>query len=138
MAKRTRVRTPACAKKPVRAAKPVRAKRTRARKASARKPRNAKPVRAIESRRIQMTPALYDNVRYRFEHTSEGLASMAADLGCTPETVRNIAMREGWVRYRPPARDLSPAARLAAQVEAMTAALHPPLEGEGRSRSGVG
>ena len=37
---------------------------------------------------------------------------MAADLGCCHETVRNIAAREGWVRYVPPPRDLTPAARL--------------------------
>ena len=56
---------------------------------------------------------------------------MAADLGCCTETVRAIARREGWVRYEPPPRDLSPAARLRVRAERL-AALHPPLEGEGR------
>ena len=74
-----------------------------------------KPARKRGARRLNVTPELTANVRHRFEHSEERLATMAADLGCCIETVRAIARREGWVRYEPPPRDLSPAARLRAE-----------------------
>ncbi len=53
---------------------------------------------------------------------------------CTRPPSSNIAAREGWVRYVPPPRDLTPAAKLAAQAEALAAATLPPRSGgEGRS-----
>jgi hypothetical protein len=78
-----------------------------------------RPARAIEARRLKVTPELLANIRHRYEHTDESLSTMAADLGCTGQTVCNIAKREGWVRYVPPPRDLSPAARLLARAEAL-------------------
>ena len=80
----------------------------------------ARPTRAIEARRLKVTPELLANIRHRYEHTDEPLSLMAADLGCCGETVRNIAKREGWVRFVPPPRDLTPAARLAARAAALT------------------
>ena len=78
------------------------------------------PARAIEARRIKATPELLANIRHRYEHTDERLATMAADLGCCGETVRNIAKREGWVPFVAPPRDLSPAARLLARAEKLS------------------
>ncbi len=91
-----------------------------------------KPARKRGARRLNVTPELTANVRHRFEHSEERLATMAADLGCCIETVRAMARREGWVRYEPPPRDLSPAARLRVRAEKLAeqggAALHPPTE----------
>ena len=75
------------------------------------------PVRTIELRRIKATPELLANIRHRYEHTDERLATLAVDLGCCGETVRNIAKREGWVAFVAPPRDLSPAARLRVRAE---------------------
>jgi hypothetical protein len=99
-------------------------------RAATRGTKNHAPTRAIESRRLKFTPALIADVRRRYEHTSEGLAAMAADLGCSIETVRNIATREGWLRYAPPPRDLSPAARLKARAEKLAEQGGDPGEGE--------
>ena len=107
MAKRTRA-----VKRGVKTRAPTRAPK----RASARLSKK----RAIKSRRLQFTPALIADVRRRYERTSEGLATLAADLGSSVETVRNIAGREGWRRYVPPPRDLSPAAKLAARAQALT------------------
>ena len=80
-------------------------------------------TRATEARRLKFTDELLANVRWRFEHTDEQLSTMAADLGCCSETVRNIAKRENWVRYEPPPRDLIPAAKLQAKAEKL---VYPP------------
>ncbi len=96
------------------------------------------PVRAIEARRIKATPELLANIRHRYEHTTSRLSTMAADLGCSGQTVCNIAKREGWVRFVPPPRDLSPAARLLARAERLAEqgdaalSLPPRSGGEGR------
>ena len=97
-----------------------------------------KPTRAILARRLNITDELKANIRQRYEHTSESLATMAADLGCTGQTVCNLAKREGWVRYEAPPRDLSPAAKLLARAEklagqgAAALSLPPRSGGEGR------
>jgi len=79
-----------------------------------------KTTRAIEARRLKFTDELLANVRQRFEHSDEPLSTMAADLGCCNTTLRGIAKREGWVRYVAPPRDLTPAAKLLAQAEALS------------------
>ncbi len=79
-----------------------------------------KPMRAKGARRLNITDELKSDIRRRYEQTPERLATMAADLGCCVETVRNMAKRESWVRYQPPPRDLSPAARLLARAEALS------------------
>jgi hypothetical protein len=94
-------------------------KRASARRSDKRAPARRSDTRAIESRRLRVTPALLADVRRRFERSDEPLATMAADFGCSIETVRNIAKRERWLRYQPPPRDLSPAARLAARAAAL-------------------
>ena len=92
-----------------------------------------KTMRANEARRLKFTPALLANVRRRYEHTDEILSTMAADLGCCKTTLRGIAKREGWVRYRAPPRDLLPAARLLERAEALAVSTLPPRSGgEGR------
>ena len=66
---------------------------------------------------ITYTPELLANGRYRYEQTDESLISIASDFGVNRNTFRALAVREGWVRYRPPPRDLLPAAKLLAQAD---------------------
>ena len=100
-----------------------------------------KPARKKGAPRLNITPELLADVRRRYEHTPERLATMAADLGCCVETLRAIAKREGWVRFEAPPRDLSPAARLRLRAEQLAAqggaAFSPPPRGEGEGVGGV-
>ena len=93
-----------------------------------------KTTRAVSPRRLNVTPELLADIRHRYEHTPESFSTMAADLGCSIETVRNIAKREGWVHYQPPPRDLSPAAKLLARAEKL-AAEPPPKRGRSPSEA---
>ena len=95
------------------------------------------PKGAVSPRRLSVTPELLADVRRRYEQTDEPLATMAADLGCSLETVRNIGTRENWVRYVRPPHDLTPAARLKVRAEALAKeqgalTLPPRSGGEGR------
>jgi len=97
-----------------------------------------KPARRKGARRLNITPELKADIRRRYEHTPERLGTMAAECGCCGETVRAMARREGWVRYEPPPRDLSPAARLRMKAERLAEqgggafSLPPRSGGEGR------
>jgi hypothetical protein len=82
----------------------------------------AAPKGAVSPRRLNVTPELMADVRRRYQQTDEPLATLAADLGCSTETVRNIAKREQWVRHVPPPRDLTRAAKLRIQAEALAQA----------------
>jgi len=95
------------------------------------------PVAAISARRLKITPALHDNVRRRYEQTDEPLAAFAADLGCTVQTVCNIAKREGWVRYVAPPRDVTPAMLLRVRAERL-AELQPTVEQDRASAISAG
>ncbi len=66
---------------------------------------------------ITFTPELLAHCRYRYECTDEPRAYIAADLGIHRNTLRGLALREGWKRYVPPARDLLPAVRLLAEAK---------------------
>jgi hypothetical protein len=48
-----------------------------------------KPARKRGARRINTTPALKANIRHRYEHSAERLATMAADCGCCDLARRN-------------------------------------------------
>ncbi|MBS0246961.1 MAG: hypothetical protein JSR61_10100 [Proteobacteria bacterium] len=61
------------------------------------------------------------DAKRRYETTTESLDSIGLDFEACRTTVRNVAKREGWIRYVPPPRGLPNAARLAAQAEALTA-----------------
>jgi hypothetical protein len=65
---------------------------------------------------ITYTPELLANGRYRYERTDESLISIASDFGVHRNTFSALAVREGWVRYKQPPRDLLPAAKLLAQA----------------------
>jgi hypothetical protein len=65
---------------------------------------------------ITYTPELMANGRYRYERTDESLISIASDFGVHRNTFSALVEREGWVRYKRPPRDLSPAAKLLAQA----------------------
>jgi hypothetical protein len=66
---------------------------------------------------ITFTPELLAHGRYRYECTEEPRAYIAADLGIHRNTLRGLALREGWKRYVPPARGLLPAVRLLAEAK---------------------
>ena len=96
------------------------AKRTRTpmrprpkRKPAYRKPRRMSGPIGVP---ITYTPELLANGRYRYERTDESLISIASDFGVHRNTLRALVDREGWVRYKQPPRDLSPAAKLLAQA----------------------
>jgi len=69
------------------------------------------------SRRYTYTPELLADGRRRYERTDEPIVGIAADFGIHKTTFQRMAKREGWVRFAPPPRDLSPAARLARAAE---------------------
>jgi hypothetical protein len=89
-----------------------------------------KLARKRGARRLDVTPELTANIRHRYEHSDERLAAMAAGLGCCTETVRAMARREGWVRYEPPPRDLSSAARLRVRAEQLAEQQSPLIPAE--------
>jgi hypothetical protein len=66
---------------------------------------------------ITFTPELLAHGRYRYECTEEPRAYIAADLGIHRNTLRALALREGWKRFVPPARGLLPAVRLLAEAK---------------------
>ena len=74
------------------------------------------------ARRYSYTPALLAEARRRYEQTDERIVEIAADCGIHKTTFQRMANREGWVRFQPPPRDLSRAAKLAAQAEALAQA----------------
>jgi hypothetical protein len=76
--------------------------------------------------RFTPTPAALADCRRRFEETPEAIMAIARDYGVGESTLRRLAQREGWVRFRAPPVDLVPAA----QLEAQAAALPPAGEGE--------
>jgi hypothetical protein len=73
------------------------------------------------ARRYAYTEDLLANGRHRYEHTDEPIVSIAADFGCHKTTFQRMANRAHWVRYSPPPRGLTEAAKLLTQVEALQA-----------------
>lgn len=133
------------------------AKRTRApaRRVTLRAAHPKPPPRPHGNSLVFSAELLADGKR-RYETTRESLDSIALDFNACRTTIRNIAKREGWVRYVPPPRGLSRAATLLAEAEKLEAdafSLPPPSArlrapstryggGEGgsgaRERDGVG
>jgi hypothetical protein len=66
---------------------------------------------------IAYTPELLADGRRRYEQTEEPALSIADDFGINRNTLRALAIRLGWKRYKPPPRDLSTAAKLLAQAK---------------------
>ena len=91
--------------------------------------------------RLVFAPELIADGKRRYETTTESLDSIAIDFGSNRSTLRNIAKREGWVRYVAPPRGLPRAADIAAKAEALEAealeveALSSPPPERGRSPS---
>lgn len=77
------------------------------------------------------TPELLAYMRQRFEQTEDTVVDIAADLGIHANTVRNIARREGWVRFVRPPQDLPSAMKLLAEAEAMDRHLELQDDGQG-------
>jgi len=102
------------------------AKRTRtsARRASLRAKKKSvphpKPPQKPHGNSLVFSAELLADGKRRYETTLESLDSIALDFNACRTTIRNIAKREGWVRYVPPPRGLSNAARLAAQAEMLS------------------
>ncbi len=112
-----------------------------------------KPLPKPHGNRLVFAPELIADGKRRYETTLESLDSIAIDFGSNRSTLKNVAKREGWVRYVPPPRGLPRAAGIAAKAAALEAealSLPPPLRasstrdggGEGgsgaRQRDGVG
>ncbi|MDO9412289.1 MAG: hypothetical protein Q7T81_06910 [Pseudolabrys sp.] len=73
--------------------------------------------------RTKLSPELQADARRRFEQTEEFGSSIAADCGVDESVIRRMALREGWVRFVAPPRDLPPMAKLLAEVEALEAGM---------------
>lgn len=101
------------------------AKRTRASacgpRKTAKKTSSSRTKNAAAARRSVFTPQLLAYARHRYEHTDATNADIAVDLGVHKSTVGVVAKREGWRRYVPPPRDMSPAVQLLVQVEKLEA-----------------
>lgn len=101
------------------------AKRTRAparRKPARTEPHvnsRTKPLPRPHGNRLVFAAELIADGKRRYETTAESLDSIGLDFNASRTTVTNIARREGWVRYVPPPRGLSNAARLATQAAAL-------------------
>jgi hypothetical protein len=67
--------------------------------------------------RMQLSPELHEYARRKFETTEEHVCDIALDCGVDESTIRRMALRESWVRYVAPPRDLPPVTKLLAQVE---------------------
>lgn len=107
------------------------AKRVSARRKRVRAKPNAKPQANSRTKplprslarphgnRLVFSPELLADGKRRYETTAETLDSIALDFSSNRSTLRNVAKHEGWERYVPPPRELPPAARLLAQVDAI-------------------
>jgi hypothetical protein len=110
---------------------PVRA-RKRARPTSPPRQRGVKPG-TPSWRKLGYTAELLADCRRRFEDTPESIVSIARDYGVDECTVRRLAERNGWTKYRPLPVDLPPALRLRRQAEELevqraAASLPPPAK----------
>jgi hypothetical protein len=91
-----------------------------------------KPLPRPHGNLLVFSPELIADGKRRYETTPESLDSIAIDFGSNRSTLRNVAKREGWVRYVPPPRGLPRAAGIAANAEALEAeALEAEVMGEG-------
>jgi hypothetical protein len=72
------------------------------------------------------TPELLANGRYRYEQTAEQVATIAADFGIHPGSLRRLGQRLGWVRYDMAPRALPAAARLMAEAARIETLSRPP------------
>src|SRR5262245_27012740 len=102
MAKRTRL---SARGKSTSTGRPARPRKT-APKAIAQISRSANVPKA---KRIVFAPEALAHAGRRYQQTDASLEDIAVDLGVVRNTVRDLARREGWVRYVPPPRGLAPA-----------------------------
>lgn len=72
-------------------------------------------------RKQPYTPALLENLRFRFEQTDESVVDIAASIPRSHTTLRKLARELGWTKFVPPPLDLSPAAKLAAEAGRLAA-----------------
>ena len=62
------------------------------------------------------SPALLENLRFRFEETGEPVRTIAVSVPMARTTLYALAQERGWTRFVRPPLDLTPAARLAAEA----------------------
>jgi len=94
-------------------------------------------------RRQIYSPALLENLRFRFEQTDEPLVAIAASIARSHTHLSTVAREHGWTRFVPPPLDITPAAKLAAEAARLanlarrpeTAARSAVLEGPPTHRS---
>jgi len=82
---------------------------------------HAKSQARPHGNRLVFAPELLADGKRRYETTPESLDSIALDFSNNRSTLKNVARREGWVRYVPPPVGLSRAAGIAAEAEALEA-----------------
>jgi len=94
---------------------------------------------ASAANKIGRPPKFYTDeflaeAKRRIEHTSQSTTSIAGDFGMHQSVLSRLVKREGWVRPEGSLRlrGLSPAMRVAAEVDAMVRVASPPPE-RGRS-----
>lgn len=97
-----------------------RATRIARRSRAAKKPLPRSPARP-HGNRLVFAPELIADGKRRYETTPESLDSIAIDFSSSRSTLKNIARREGWVRYVAPPRGLPRAAGIAAKAETLEA-----------------
>jgi len=67
------------------------------------------------------SPELIENLRFRFEETSEPVRTIAVSVPMARTTLYALAQERGWTRFVRPPLDLTPAARLAAEAGKLAA-----------------
>jgi hypothetical protein len=70
------------------------------------------------SRRRTYTPEFLAYARHRFEQTEDSLVDIGLAIGASKETVRQLAEREGWIRYVRPPQGLPATVKLLMQSKA--------------------
>jgi transposase-like protein len=88
----------------------------------------AKPPKEAKPGRPFYTPEFLAEARRRIEHTTESMTSIAGKLGMHHSVLSKLIQREKWLRPEASLhqRGLSPAMRLAAEADALSAAPAPP------------
>jgi len=116
-----------------------------ARRASARKKKVKRGVKSGTPswRKFTYTPEFLADCRRRYEETPETVVSIALGYRMDDCTIRRLAQRMGWVRYRTPPRDVPRAVRLLTEVQALANSArrsdrHPEVLAESEPRSMAG
>jgi hypothetical protein len=109
----------------------ARGKRARRKSVRKAKPKGGPVAGTPSPMRTRLSAELQEHARRLFTETDQPGTEIAADCGVDESVVRRMALREGWVRFVAPPRDLPPVAKLLAEVEKLEASLAPQGDGGG-------